>query len=69
MRIGDELDEHVLMLDESERAATRQANTLERARRQLGRITRGAAESGEGRQLAAIVVLIIILVLLIAVLK
>ncbi|KAK4139414.1 uncharacterized protein C8A04DRAFT_33094 [Dichotomopilus funicola] len=69
MRIGDELDEHVLMLDESERAATRQANTLERARRQLGRITRGAAESGEGRQLVAIVVLIVVLVLLIAVLK
>ncbi|KAK4040492.1 hypothetical protein C8A01DRAFT_46209 [Parachaetomium inaequale] len=69
LQIGDELDDHVLMLDESERAVDRQANALSRARRQVGRIARGAAESGEGRQLTAIVVLIVVLVLLIVILK
>lgn len=69
MQIGDELDDQVLMLDESERAVDRQTNALGRARRQIGRIARGAAESGEGRQMTAIVVLIIVLVLLIAILK
>ncbi|KAL2132395.1 hypothetical protein VTI74DRAFT_3872 [Chaetomium olivicolor] len=69
LQIGDELDSQVLMLDESERAADRQANALTRARRQVGRIARGAANSGEGRQMGAIVLLIIILVLLIVVLK
>jgi syntaxin 8 len=69
MQIGDELDTHVLMLDESERAADRQANALGRARRQVGRIARGAAQSGEGRQIGAIVVLIVVLVLLIKLLK
>jgi syntaxin 8 len=57
------------MLDESERAVDRQANALGRARRQVGRIARGAANSGEGRQMGAIVVLIIVLVLLIVILK
>jgi syntaxin 8 len=69
MQIGDELDSQVLLLDESERAADRQMGTLDRARRQVGRIARGAARSGEGRQLGAIVVLIIVLVLLIVILK
>ncbi|KAK4236450.1 hypothetical protein C8A03DRAFT_16914 [Achaetomium macrosporum] len=69
LQIGDELDSQVLMLDESERAADRQANALSRARRQVGRIARGAARSGEGRQMGAIVVLIIVLVLLIVILK
>lgn len=69
MQIGDELDSQVLMLDESERVADRHASTLNRARRQLGRVARGAAESGEGRQMTAIVVLIIVLVLLIVILK
>ncbi|KAH6640653.1 hypothetical protein F5144DRAFT_105658 [Chaetomium tenue] len=69
MQIGDELDDQVLMLDESERAMDRQTNALGRARRQIGRIARGAAESGEGRQMTAIVVLIIVLVLLIVILK
>ncbi|KAK3372751.1 hypothetical protein B0T24DRAFT_593023 [Lasiosphaeria ovina] len=66
MQIGDELDNHVMMLDESERVVDRHQSTLDRARRQVGRIARGASES---RQMVAIVVLIIILVLLIAVLK
>ncbi|KAL2185007.1 hypothetical protein L209DRAFT_732476 [Thermothelomyces heterothallicus CBS 203.75] len=69
MQIGDELEDQVLLLDESERAAERQAGALGRARRQVGRIARNAAESGEGRQLTAIVVLIIVLVLLIIILK
>lgn len=69
MQIGDELDEQVVMLDESERAADRHAGALHRARRQVGRIARGAADSGEGRQMTAIVVLIIVLVLLIVILK
>ncbi|GAB1313406.1 hypothetical protein MFIFM68171_03616 [Madurella fahalii] len=69
LQIGDELDSQVLMLDESERAADRQASALGRARRQVGRIARGAASSGEGRQLTAIVVLIVVLVLLIIILK
>ncbi|KAK4455084.1 hypothetical protein QBC34DRAFT_490192 [Podospora aff. communis PSN243] len=66
MRIGDELDEQVLMLDESERVVDRHASTLGRARRQVDRFARSASES---RQMVAIVVLIIILVLLIAILK
>ncbi|KAK0613907.1 hypothetical protein B0T14DRAFT_539595 [Immersiella caudata] len=66
MRIGDELDEQVLMLDESERVVDRHASTLGRARRQVDRIARTASES---RQMVAIVALIIILVLLIAILK
>ncbi|KAK4153869.1 hypothetical protein C8A00DRAFT_43249 [Chaetomidium leptoderma] len=69
MQIGDELDEHVLMLDETERVTDRQASALTRARRQVGRIARGAAESGEGRQMGAILGLIVVLVLLIAILK
>ncbi|KAK4118695.1 hypothetical protein N657DRAFT_583184 [Parathielavia appendiculata] len=69
MQIGDELDSQVLLLDESERAADRQMNALGRARRQVGRVARRTAGSGEGRQLGAIVVLIIVLVLLIAILK
>ncbi|KAL2195927.1 hypothetical protein P885DRAFT_39480 [Corynascus similis CBS 632.67] len=69
MQIGDELDDQVLLLDETDRAADRHASALGRARRQVGRIARNAAESGEGRQLTAIIVLIIVLVLLIVILK
>ncbi|KAK0634750.1 hypothetical protein B0T17DRAFT_649891 [Bombardia bombarda] len=66
MQIGDELDEQVLMLDESDRVVDRHQSTLDRARRQMGRIARSASEGG---QMTVIVVLIIVLVLLIAVLK
>lgn len=66
MRIGDELDEQVLMLDESDRVVDRHQGTLGRARRQVDRIARTASES---RQMVAIIVLIVILVLLIAILK
>ncbi|KAK1830716.1 hypothetical protein QBC39DRAFT_391694 [Podospora conica] len=66
MRIGDELDEQVVMLDESERITDRHQGTLDRARRRVDGFARSA---GESRQMAAIVLLIIILVLLIAILK
>jgi len=66
MRIGDELDEQVAMLDESDRIVDRHSNTLGRARRQVDRFARTASES---RQMVAIVVLIVILVILIAILK
>ncbi|KAL2116689.1 hypothetical protein VTJ04DRAFT_8857 [Mycothermus thermophilus] len=68
-RIGDELESQVLLLDESDRAADRQASALARARRHVGRVARGAAESGEGRQMGAIVLLIVVLVLLIVILN
>jgi len=66
MRIGDELDSHVALLEESERVADRHQGRLDRAARQMGRVARGA---GESKQMIAIIVLIIILVLLIAILK
>ena len=66
MQIGDELDNHVAMLDEVDGATDRHQSRLDRARRTLGRVAKGA---GENKQMTAIVVLIIILVLLIAILK
>ncbi|KAK3314888.1 hypothetical protein B0H66DRAFT_563879 [Apodospora peruviana] len=66
MQIGDELDSQVMMLDESERVVDRHQGRLDRARRQMGRIARGASES---KQMTVIVVLIVILVLLIIILK
>ncbi|KFA78272.1 hypothetical protein S40288_02645 [Stachybotrys chartarum IBT 40288] len=66
MHIGDELDNHVAMLDEVDVAVDRHQSRLDRARKMLGKVARGA---GENKQMTAIVVLIIILVLLIAVLK
>lgn len=66
MHIGDELDDHVTMLEESERLTDRHQTRLDRARRSLGRFARAA---GESKQMVAIVVLIVILVLLIAILK
>ncbi|KAK4222054.1 hypothetical protein QBC38DRAFT_490762 [Podospora fimiseda] len=69
LAIGDELDEHVLMLDESERAADQQASALQRARRQVGRIARNQDSGENTRHMVIIVVLILILVLLIVILK
>ena len=66
MRIGDELDSHVVMLDEMETVVDRHQNRLDRAKSVLGKVAKGA---GENKQMTAIVVLIIILVLLIAILK
>lgn len=66
MQIGDELDEHVAMLDDVDAAVDRHQGRLDRARRQVGRISRAA---GESKQMIAIIILIIVLVLLIAILK
>ncbi|KAI1388453.1 v-SNARE [Hypoxylon trugodes] len=66
MQIGDELDEHVAMLDDVDRTVDRHTSRLDRAKRQIGRISRAA---GESKQMISIVILIIILVLLIAILK
>ncbi|KAB5585267.1 hypothetical protein GE09DRAFT_19896 [Coniochaeta sp. 2T2.1] len=66
MQIGDELDDHVTMLDETERVVDRHQSRLDRGRKQIGRIARAA---GESKQMVAIVALIVILVLLIAVVK
>lgn len=66
MQIGDELDDHVAMLDETERVVDRHQGRLDRGRKQLGRIARAA---GENKSMVTIIVLIVILILLIAVLK
>jgi syntaxin 8 len=66
MQIGDELDSHVAMLDEVDVVVDRHQSRLDRGRKMLGKIARGA---GENKQMTAIVILIIVLVLLIAVLK
>ena len=66
MQIGDELDSHVMMLDESERQVDRHQSRLDRARRQVGKLARGV---GESKQMITIIVLILILVFLIVVLK
>ena len=66
MQIGDELDSHVAMLEETERLTDRHQTRIDRARRSVGKIARSA---GDCNQMVIIVVLIIILVLLIAILK
>lgn len=66
MQIGDELDDHVAMLDQVESATDRHQNRIDRAGRALGKVARSA---NDNKQITTIVVLIIILVLLIAILK
>jgi syntaxin 8 len=66
MQIGDELDDQVAMLDDVDVAVDRHQGRLDRAKRQVNKITRAA---GESKQMIAIIVLIIFLVLLIAILK
>ncbi|KEZ40952.1 Uncharacterized protein SAPIO_CDS7850 [Scedosporium apiospermum] len=66
MRMGDELEAQCEMLDETDAMVDRHQSRLDRASRSLGRVARA---SGEGRQMAAIIITIIILVLLIAILK
>lgn len=67
MRMGDELEAQVEMLDETDGAVDRHAGRLDRAGRSLAGVARRA--KGEGRQMVAIVVTIIILILLIVILK
>lgn len=66
MQIGDELDDHVAMLDETEVIVDRHQGRLNGAKRRVDKIARTA---GDNKQMVAIIVLIIILVLLIAILK
>ncbi|CAG8951944.1 hypothetical protein HYFRA_00005750 [Hymenoscyphus fraxineus] len=66
IQIGDELDEHVQMLDEVDGHVERHANTLNKARKNLGTVARKAKDN---MQMTIILILIIILVLLIIILK
>ncbi|PBP25696.1 SNARE domain-containing protein [Diplocarpon rosae] len=66
IQIGDELDEHVQMLDDVDRRVDRHQNSLDKARKNLGSVARKAKDN---MQLTIIVILIIILVLLIIILK
>lgn len=66
LRMGDELDEHAAMLEDQERQVDRGQSRLDRARRQVGKITKAA---GESKQMVIIAVLVVILVFLIIVLK
>ena len=66
IQIGDELDEHVAMLDEVDRDVDRHQGRLDGARGRIGKIARKA---NDNKQITTIVILIIILVLLIIILK
>ncbi|KAG5913420.1 hypothetical protein E4U61_006981 [Claviceps capensis] len=66
MQIGDELDHHVILLDEMDAIVDRHQGRLSRAIGILGRVTEGAREN---KQTTAIIVLIVILALLVTILK
>ncbi|KAL8713031.1 MAG: hypothetical protein Q9220_002891 [cf. Caloplaca sp. 1 TL-2023] len=66
MQIGDELDEHVQMLDEVEGHADRHQTTLDGARRRLGNVARKARDN---KQLTIILVLIMVLIIVILIVK
>ena len=66
IQIGDELDEHVQMLDEVEGHADRQNSKLEGARKRVGSIARKARDN---KQLTIILILIVVLIILILILK
>ncbi|KOS22800.1 Syntaxin-like protein fsv1 [Escovopsis weberi] len=66
MQIGDELESHVIMLDEVDGVVDRHQTRLDRAKRSLNKVARAAAEN---KQMTLILVLIVVLVLLIAILK
>ncbi|KAH7021223.1 uncharacterized protein B0I36DRAFT_30247 [Microdochium trichocladiopsis] len=66
MQIGDELDDQVAILDDVDAAVDRHQGRLDRAKRQVNRISRAA---GESKQMVIIIALIVILVLLIAITK
>ncbi|EOA82271.1 hypothetical protein ACJQWK_05594 [Exserohilum turcicum] len=66
MQIGDELDSHVMLLDDVEEGVDRHQAQFQRARGRLDRFSRKAKENWS---LTIIVVLIIILVLLIVITK
>ncbi|KAK8251891.1 hypothetical protein IWZ00DRAFT_505368 [Phyllosticta capitalensis] len=66
MQIGDELDSHVMMLDDVEEGVDRHQSQLDRAGRRLARVGRRARENWS---MIIIIVLIVILVLLIVITK
>ena len=66
MRIGDELDNHVQLLDDMDTITDRHSSRLARAKRGIGKVIRGV---GESKQMMIIIALIVILVLLIAITK
>ncbi|KAI9731360.1 MAG: hypothetical protein M1834_005265 [Cirrosporium novae-zelandiae] len=66
IQIGDELDDHVAILDDVDQGVERHQSRLDGARRKLGIVARKAKDNG---QITIIVILIIILVLLIILLK
>lgn len=66
IQIGNELEDQIGMLDESEQVMDRHQSRLDGARRQLGNMARRAKDN---KQLTIIIVLIIVLVLLIITLK
>lgn len=66
IQIGDELDDHIQMLDDVEHHVDRHQTTLDGARKRLATITRKAKEN---MQLTIILILICVLVLLIIILK
>ncbi|KAL8949644.1 MAG: hypothetical protein Q9222_004269 [Ikaeria aurantiellina] len=66
MQIGDELDDHVQMLEEVEGHVDRHQTTLDGARRSLGNVARKARDN---KQLTIILVLIMILIIVILIVK
>lgn len=66
LRIGDELDEHVQMLDHMDTSVERHGSRLGRARQGITKVVKGV---GESKQMMIIVLLILILVILIAITK
>lgn len=66
MQIGDELDDHVALLEDQEALVDRHQGRLDRARTSVGKMARTASDN---KQMATILVLIVILVLLIVILK
>jgi len=66
MQIGDELDDQVAILDDVDAAVDRHQGRLDRAKRQVNKISRAA---GESKQMVVIIALILILVLLIVITK
>ncbi len=66
IQIGNELEDQIDMLDESEQIMDRHQSRLDGARRQLGNVARRAKDN---KQLTVIIILVIVLVLLIVILK
>lgn len=66
IQIGDELDEHVVMLEDVEGGMDRQQGMLDGAQRRVGGLLRRGRENKGG---VVIAILVLILVILVIVLK